>query len=199
MTGPKLVPFRSKPDGISEELLCRLAARGRAFGLETILPVKTERIVVAQWVHLKCRYGCSRYNKSWCCPPATPNPEKSRAILAEYSTALLLAGSQCSPGFYRRDSQNRVRRVRYWKGTVSLERMLFLEGYYKAFGLVGEICALCKECAFPEDCRFPQERRPTVESFSIDVIGTAQQAGLQPKVARQKIESFSYYGIVLLE
>jgi predicted metal-binding protein len=76
---------------------------------------------------------------------------------------------------------------------------LVKKGYYKAFGLVGECCALCKECTYPGNCRFPQEKRPAVESFSIDVIGTLQLLGKTPQVAENTNDSFNYYSIILLE
>ena len=58
---------------------------------------------------------------------------------------------------------------------------------------------LCKTCAYPGDCHFPQEKRPSIESFSIDVIGTLKNLGISPRVASHKNESYSYYGIILLE
>lgn len=198
MNEGKVVSFR-KRGGISDKQIADLLEKGRKYALDAVVPIPTDKIVVAEWVNLKCRYGCSQYNRSWCCPPATPRPEKARAIIGEYSTALILIGTQTCPEFYRNTESKRINQVRYWKGAIVLERMLFLEGYYKAFGLVGECCALCKDCAFPDECRFPQEKRPTVESFSIDVIGTMQGIGIAPRVARHRMESFSHYGIILLE
>ncbi len=113
--------------------------------------------------------------------------------------ALLLVGSTSCSDFYLNNEHKRISQVRCWKGTISLERLLFLEGYYKAFSLVGECCALCKECAYPDDCRFPQEKRPSVESFSIDVIGTLKNLGSTSTVAAKTCETYSYYGIILLE
>jgi len=193
-----VVPFRCDA-GISQRLTQRLLTSGKRYGLNAIFPFSTEQVVVAEWVHLKCRYGCNRYNTNWCCPPATPSPDKVRAILGEYSKALLLVGTKNCSDFYRDNGRKRAGQVRCWKGTVSLERMLFLEGYYKAFSLVGECCALCKECAFPQECRFPQEKRPSVESFSIDVIGTLKNLGTTSQVATHTAETFNYYGIILLE
>ena len=198
MAVPKVVPFRSET-GISQALVQRLGNAGKKYGLNAIFPFSTEKINVAEWVHLKCRYGCSNYNTNWCCPPATPSPDKVRSILAEYKKALLLVGSKSCSDFYRNNGRKRSSQVRCWKGTLSLERMLFLEGYYKIFSLVGECCALCKECAFPESCRFPQEKRPSVESFSIDVIGTLKNLGTTSKVATHTKDTFNYYGIILLE
>ncbi|MCG6879103.1 MAG: DUF2284 domain-containing protein [Deltaproteobacteria bacterium] len=198
MSRSKVVPFRNDT-GISQALLQRLGDAGKKNGLDAIFPFPISKIEVAEWVHLKCRYGCSRYNTNWCCPPATPSPERTKTILSEYKRALLLVGSKSCVDFYRDNSRKRINQVRCWKGTLSLERMLFLEGYYKAFSLVGECCALCKECAYPEPCRFPQEKRPSVESFSIDVIGTLKNLGTTSKVATRTTETFTYYGIILLE
>jgi predicted metal-binding protein len=88
--------------------------------------------------------------------------------------------------------------VRYWKGTVSLERHLFLHGYDKAFSLVSGSCSLCKECAYPAACRFPTEKRPTIESLAVDVIGTLKNLGIDTKVARDPKELFKYYAVILL-
>ena len=194
----KVRHFRTR-EGISRDLLKQLLEKGKQYGLTKVLPFKTEEIVVAEWVRLKCRYGCKQYSTNWCCPPATPSPEKVRAILSEYSQAVLLVGTKSCTDFYLNNGKKRSDQVRCWKGTISLERMLFLRGYYKAFSLVGECCALCKKCAYPEECRFPQEKRPSVESFSVDVIGTLNNLGTQTNVATRTSDTFDYYAIILLE
>ena len=194
----KVTPFRTRK-GISREMLKELLEKGKEYGLTKVVPFSTEELVVAEWVHLKCRYGCKQYGTNWCCPPATPSPEKVRSILSEYSQAILLVGNKSCTDFYRNNTKKRSVQVRCWKGPISLERMLFLRGFYKAFSLVGECCALCKECAYPEECRFPQEKRPSVESFSIDVIGTLNNLGTSTNVATRRSDSFDYYAIILLE
>jgi len=194
----KVVPFRNR-DGISYSLTQRLLAKGEDYGLTAIFPFSIDKIEVAEWVRLKCHYGCSRFGSNWTCPPATPGPDKVRAILAEYDTALLLVGTKNCTDFYLDNGRKRISQVRCWKGTISLERMLFLKGYYKAFSLIGECCALCKQCAYPQGCRFPQEKRPSVESFSIDVIGTLNNLGTSPTIATQTSDTYNYYGIILLE
>ena len=198
MQEKKVVPFRAS-DGISHSLTQRLLEKGKSYGLTAIFPFNIDKIEVAEWVRLKCHYGCNRFDSNWTCPPATPGPDKVRAILDEYELALLLVGTKNCSDFYLNNGRKRSGQVRCWKGTISLERMLFLEGYYKAFSLVGECCALCKECAYPDDCRFPQEKRPSVESFSIDVIGTLKNLGTTSAVAVKTCETYSYYGIILLE
>jgi predicted metal-binding protein len=174
----KVVPFKGG-EGIAHTLTQRLLEKGRTYGLNAIFPFTVDKIIVAEWVHLKCRYGCNQYNTNWCCPPATPDPDKVRAIISEYSTALLLVGTTNCSDFYLNNERKRISQVRCWKGTISLD--------------------LCKECAYPDDCRFPQEKRPSVESFSIDVIGTLKNLGTTSAVAAKTCETYNYYGIILLE
>ena len=190
--------FRSN-DGLPDHVLKKLKIKGRKYGIQSILPFDVKEIIVAQWVNLKCRYGCTQFNSNWSCPPATPNISETRSILKEYSTALLLIGSRQCKDFYKKTSKNRTDQVRYWKGSVILERELFLEGYDKAFSLVSGACSLCKKCAYPDNCRFPMEKRPTVESFSIDVIGTLKNLGINTHVAMNINETFNYYSMILLD
>lgn len=194
----KFVSFRSNI-GISGKTLGLLHEKGKQYGLETILPFSVNNIGVAQWVNLKCRYGCSQYKANWSCPPATPDLSEVRTILSEYSTALMLIGNQNRNDFYKDSNRNRTDQVKYWKGIVSLERMLFLQGYDKAISLVSGACSLCKQCAYPDACKFPMEKRPTVESFYIDLIGTLKNLGIDTKVALKLNETFKYYSIILLD
>lgn len=194
----KPVSFRSLK-GISEQTLNLLHEKGRQHGLESIFPFDVSQMVVAQWVNLKCRYGCSQYKANWSCPPATPDITEVQQILSEYSTALMLVGRQSRNDFYRDSNRNRTDQVKYWKGTVSLERLLFLKGYDKAISLVSGACSLCKKCAYPRACRFPMEKRPTVESFYIDLVGTLKRLGIEIKVAMELNETFMYYSVILLD
>jgi predicted metal-binding protein len=184
----------SIPDGVLQDI----SEKGKNYGIETIKPFSVEEFELAEWVGLKCRYGCSQFGTNWSCPPATPDLSQARAIINEYSVALLLVGSQKCTNFYLNNSKKRSEQVRYWKGTVSLERELFLHGYDKAFSLVSGSCALCKECAYPAACRFPTEKRPTIESLAVDVIGTLKNLGIDTKVARDPKELFKYYAVILL-
>ncbi len=197
--GKKKTPSFRDNKTISDQLLQSLLLKTRNSGLEEIIPFPIDKINVAEWVSLKCQFGCSQYNTNWCCPPTSPDLEKIRAVLKEYSQALLLIGSRQCKDFYLNNAKRRAEQVRAWKEVVAIERQLFLEGYDKAISLVSGSCALCKKCTYPETCRFPQERRPPIEAFSIDLIGTLKNLGLSTPVAQKPDDSFKYYAIILLE
>jgi predicted metal-binding protein len=198
-SGKNKTPFFRDNKTVSDQLLQSLLLKTRNSGLEKIIPFPIDKINVAEWVSLKCQFGCSQYNTNWCCPPTSPDLEKIRAVLQEYSQALLLIGSRQCTDFYLNNAKRRAEQVRAWKEVVAIERQLFLEGYDKAISLVSGSCALCKKCTYPEACRFPQERRPPIEAFSIDLIGTLKNLGLSTPVAQETDDRFKYYAIILLE
>jgi len=184
-----------KEKGILEEL----RKLGKNYNINEIIPLSTCDISVARWVRLKCKYGCKKYGTSWCCPPETPAPAETKALLSEYSKALLLSGTARNSQFYMDNQKKRRVQVNAWKGTVALERRLFLAGYYKAFALVSENCALCKECAYPDACIFPVDRRPSVESCSIDIFQTLKNIGKPVRLAHDVTDEYNCYSLILLE
>ena len=182
-----------------KDIFAELAKFAKKYNIHEIIPLNTTEICVAPWVRLKCKYGCNKYGKSWCCPPETPTPEKMQDILKEYRKALLLCGSLRNGDFYRENQKKRRIQVNTWKGTVALERRLFLAGYYKAFSLVSETCALCKTCRYPAECKFPTDRRPSVESCSIDIFQTLKNINKQFQIAQNVTAEYNCYSIILLE
>jgi predicted metal-binding protein len=192
-----VLPFEQTKKG--KDIIKEISALGKKYNIHEIIPLSTKDISVAHWVRLKCKYGCKKYATSWCCPPETPTPDQTKALLNEYQKALLLCGSVRNSHFYRDNQKKRRLQVNTWKGTVALERRLFLAGYYRAFSLVSENCALCKVCPYPDDCIFPVDRRPSVESCSIDIFQTLKNIGKQFRIAHDVTEEYHCYSIILLE
>ena len=185
--------------GADDPLVDELLILSRKYHIREVMALDPAHICTAHWVSLKCEYGCNKYGTSWCCPPKTPTLERAREILGEYKKAFLLCSVLQNSQFQRDNHQKRRRQVSNWKGTVALERHLFLAGYYKAFGLVSETCALCKQCAYPEPCKFPMYKRPSVESFSIDMFQTIRNIGRQVKICHDVKDEYDCYSLILLE
>jgi len=185
-----------KPHDVALEEIAELT---RSFGFSEIHPVHTSEIVTARWVGLKCRYGCAKYNTSWCCPPAAPDFETVNQLLSEYELALLLLRQNRNQHFYRNSNEKRRCQLKQWKATIALERKLFLMGYYKAFGFPADTCALCKECAYPKLCKFPNEKRPSLEACSIDVLETLKRLGRSVTLAGHVDDPYSSWSMILLE
>lgn len=145
--------------------------------------ISPQDVVTGHWVRWKCRFGCGGYGSSLVCPPHSPTPAETRAVLDEYSTAILF---ETPSGDTKRIA-------------VALEREVFLAGYYKAFGLGSGPCELCRTCAGDEGCRHPEEARPAMEACGIDVFATARRHGFTIDVVRDYKEPQHYFGLVLVE
>jgi predicted metal-binding protein len=178
--------------------------------------IPTEIIVVADWVRLKCKYGCSNYGKHLCCPPYSPTPEETRNILTEYRHAVLARfeakpDQKLPPKTAVRALSNSVAKMH--KTVSELERTAFLAGFYKAFGMNAMPCVFCETCIIEDmqkkdlpiydldsvKCRNKEIMRPSMEACGIDVFKTLQNAGYKPKVLGDCKELVELFGLILLD
>jgi predicted metal-binding protein len=145
--------------------------------------IEPSSVVTADWVRLKCQFGCDGYCSSLCCPPRSPTPEQTRRTLDGY-TATILAHFGASGKVTR--------------SMAALEREVFLQGYHKALALGAGPCNLCKSC--PEDgCKHPDKARPSMEACGIDVFSTARNNGYPIEVVVDESSEQNYYGLLLVE
>jgi len=174
----------------SIEEYCQSALERGVDGAKVILP---ESITTAEWVRLKCQFGCSGFGRSHCCPPHTPTPEITRRVIDSYQKAILLH-RHLSDGRKRRDVTKQFNQM-----VVRLEVELFLDGYYKAFSMASGPCRLCKECDLSLPCQHGMEARPSMEACGIDVYQTARKNGFPIHVVRTHEEEQNIFGLVLVE
>ena len=156
--------------------------RARELGAVAAKIIPAKNIVVAEWVRIKCQYGCDGYGGCLTCPPNSPTPETMRRMLECYRKGLLIRGSKYS----------NIRST-----VVTLEQEMFLDGYFKAFGIGAGPCDLCAEC--PEACRHADRARPSLEACGIDVFSTVRSNGYPIEVLKTADCKENYYGIVLIE
>jgi len=158
--------------------------KAKKYGAKEAKIVSPKKVFTAEWVRLKCHYGCDGYGQHLTCPPFSPAPQETRMVLNEYTTALLI---HCPSRWT--DISTIV---------SALERDAFLSGYYKAFGMSSGPCSLCDECSIEEGCRHPEGARPSMEACGIDVYKTARTAGYPIEVVRDSHSPQNYYGLLLL-
>jgi len=162
-----------------------------SLGAARVKIIKAEDVVVANWVRLKCQYGCGGYGKRLSCPPYSPTPSETRKILGGYEKAILMKFNSCKEcGNEKAKSIHRA--------VAKLERQIFLSGYYAAFGMACGPCNLCTECNLKE-CQKPDLARPAMEACGIDVYATARKAGFGIEVLTRKDQMPSCFGLVLVQ
>jgi predicted metal-binding protein len=150
--------------------------------------IKTDSIVTAAWVRWKCMYGCSGYGSSLCCPPNSPTYHETRELVVSYKDALLV--------HFTEDIKSAT--VDPTEVITTLERAIFLAGYYKAFGLGAGPCRLCEECTMKK-CRYAEIARPSMESCGIDVFSTVRNNGYHIEVLKDLTSEMNRFGLVLIE
>ncbi len=156
--------------------------RAKALGAKQAKAIGAKSIAVAEWVRMKCQFGCDGFGECLTCPPNSPMPEQTRRVVACYRHAILIHG----------DEHADIRKI-----VSTLEREIFLDGYYKAFGMGAGSCSLCEECG--PTCRYPEKARPAMEACGIDVFATARANGFQIQVVKAHDCRGNYYGLVLIE
>jgi predicted metal-binding protein len=145
--------------------------------------IEASSIKTASWTRLRCQYGCPNYGENLCCPPYAPTAEETQKAIDDFRYALLV----------------RFKTLGEAKKLVPvIERAIFLDGRYKAFGFKGGGCGLCEKCNLKK-CVHPQEARPSLEASGIDVYETARRNGFSVEVLRNREAQGSFFGLVLIE
>lgn len=163
--------------------LARYIDRARELGAQEAQVIDAASIETAAWVRLKCQFGCDGFDGSHCCPPHTPTPQQTHAVIECYQRALLI---HCT-------KLGRPTRI-----VIELEREIFLAGFYKAFGFGAGPCRLCRQC-HPEACVKRGQARPSMEACGIDVYATVRANGYPIEVVRDRSCAENYYGLILID
>lgn len=158
-----------------------LKSLAQELGIAAVSRLSTLDIPVEDWVLLKCQYGCPNYGRRLICPPYSPEPARTRAILGEYSTAFLLRFDAPADNSQEADLQvSEDSAAQALDAFLRLERYAFLNGRHKAFVFGLDHCPGCRVCAVESGrtgCKRPQMARPSLEACGIDVYGLVQRAG----------------------
>lgn len=164
-------------------------------GARWVKLIHPKNVVVAEWVKMKCQYGCGGYGMCLTCPPFSPTPEYTRKMLEYYSHALIMV-FDVPP---EQEDKERKKRREWRRGIASLERDIFLDGYYKAFAMASGPCNICKTCDTSQPCKFEELGRPSMEACGIDVYTTLANVGYQLEVVKSYDQIWHYSGLILID
>jgi len=158
--------------------------------------ISAQDIIVAQWVRMRCTFGCNSYAKSGCCPPNVPSVEECRKFFESYKTAVV---------FHLTKKVEKPEDRIPWskeanKELSKVEKEVFLAGNYKAFLLFMDECRLCFKCVGNRaECRNPNQARPSPESLAVDVFGTVRKQGYPIEVLSDYDKIMNRYAFLMVE
>jgi predicted metal-binding protein len=155
-----------------------------------------KEIVVAQWVRMKCMFGCGEYGHNASCPPNVPSVSECSRFFSEYETAAVFHFPKTVDK--PEDRHKWSRKVN--RGLIKLERAVFRAGYQKTFLLCMDSCGLCKECTgVREECIEPRSARPSPEAMGVDVFATMRKIDYPIAVLPDYHDTMNRYAILLIE
>ncbi len=166
------------------------------FGFKDFRWIDPKKIVVSQWVRMKCRYGCDEYGHNAACPPNAPSIPECERFFREYKDiAVFHFSKKVDKPEDRHDWTKRV-----CSELLKLERDIFLSGHRKAFLLFLDSCHFCADCASQRvACKLPKMARPTPEALGMDVFTTVRQIGYPIEVLSEYHQTMNRYAFLLIE
>ena len=173
----------------------QLRARALELGAADALLASPDAVTTAEWVRMKCLYGGCTAGRCLTCPPYSPTPAQTRALLDEYESVLLLRFDVAGV----RGGEHLAASRRTSAAALQLERELFLAGHHKAFAIAGgRPCDLDEACGTPETCDCRERLRPGPAGCGIDVFTTCANAGWPLKVVQGRDEPYHRLALVLV-
>jgi predicted metal-binding protein len=166
-----------------------------SFGFSDYIWIDPKEIIVAQWVRVKCYFGCSDFGLGTC-PPNTPSVQECKDFFKEYNNGILVrhnkfADKNSYPSDWSKDITDKF---------LEIERKIFLYGHQKAFLLNQTCCSLCADCSGNRhDCKDKTRARPSPEAFAVDVYQTVRNAGMEINVVSVNPSEINRIAIVLID
>lgn len=166
-----------------------------ASGFNDYRIIDAKIIEVAQWVRVKCTFGCSDYGLATC-PPNTPTVDECKQFFSEYNKAALIrlnvfADKDHYPSEWSKEMTNQL---------LNLEKRIFLSAYPKAFLFNQTCCGICKECIGTRlNCIDKSRSRPSPEAFAVDVYQTVRNAGMEINVISENPSEINRYALLMIE
>lgn len=157
--------------------------------------IKPEEILIANWVRMKCLYGCPKSGNCASCPPNTPSVAECRNFFDEYKDiAVFHIPVELSKPENHDAELNEIN-----KRLLGLEREVFLSDSVKTFLLFADSCSFCEKCVSSrEDCKQPTLSRPSPEAFAIDVYSTVRALGFPIHVLQEYSDTMNRYAFLLV-
>jgi len=170
-------------------------ARAIEFGADAAKIIDTDKVVVAEWVRLKCLYGCDEPGVHKTCPPdGAPALDVIRRLLGKFRRGVLLTVGPIT-GSERSDPESR----RLNDAALALERDLFLAGFHKTWAMGAGPCDICDSCSQGAVCPTPEKARPSMEGCGIDVFTTVRNAGWTIEVVQDEGDAYRFFALVLVD
>ena len=184
------------PEKSKTEICAKLDLLFEKKGYQDYKWIDPKKIIVSQWVRMKCMFGCSGYGRLASCPPNVPSVEECKKFFNEYSLAVIFRFAKKLDDPEKRHGWSKTVNMKLFK----LEREVFLAGQERAFLLFMDSCSICEDCTGDRDtCREPKISRPSPEGLAMDVYSTVRQSGFPIEVRTDYTQEMNRYAFLMVQ
>ena len=194
---PRSKPVTRKPAGRGSKMSPgALEALFIKHGFSDFRWIDPAEVVVAEWVRMKCVYGCREYGRNAACPPNAPPVDACARFFREYKRAVV---------FHFAKTVDRPEDRHPWSRKLSLELLkleheVFKSGGVKAFLIFFDSCGICLECTGDRTaCKEPKLARPTADALAVDVFSTVRKLGYPIEVLSDYDQEMNRYAFLLVD
>jgi len=167
-----------------------------AKGLTDFRWLDARDIVVAEWVRMKCLFGCPDYGKNAACPPNTPPVEACARFFREYKRAVVFRFAKTVDKPEDRHPWSRKLNLQL----LEVEAEVFKAGFVKAFLLPMDSCNYCLDCTGTRTaCKQLKLARPSPDAMAMDVYATVRKIGYPIRVLAGYDEEMNRYAFLLVD
>ena len=157
--------------------------------------INARDIEVAQWVRVKCQFGCPDYGLGTC-PPNTPSVDECKTFFKEYKKAVVI---RLSVNADKDDYPSGWSKL-MTKKLLEIEKQIFLKGFPKVFLLNQTCCNICADCTGDRlQCSDKTNSRPSPESFAVDVYNTLKNSGIELYVVNHNPSDITRIALIMIE
>ena len=158
--------------------------------------ITPEQIVVAQWVRMKCMFGCPNYGHKGACPPQTPSVSECERFFNEYKNGVVF--------HFSLQNDKSEERIKWYRETatrlIELESKVFLAGFERAYMLLFGGCYLCVDCSGERSqCKLPEMARPAPEGLAVDIFSTVKNVGYPISVKTDPSQTADRYVMLMVD
>ena len=141
--------------------------------------VNPRELEFADRVRWICEHECTRFGKSWACPPGVGTVDHCRCKCLGYENCLVLGTITEVEDIS--DMQQTLDTRSGHEELTDQVREYFRQQGVEPYILSTDSCAICDRCACldGQPCRFPGKMHPCVESHGINLIPTLESQGLE--------------------
>ncbi len=148
-------------------------------GFEHFGQLSMDSLVLRKEVRAMCDpEKCTRYARSWSCPPRVGSLEEIAQRIAPYTEGILVQTEGAMDGPFDMEGIRKANRLHSERFAAFARQMKAELG--DVFPMGAGSCTICRKCTYPaRPCRHPDRMHPSMEACGLMVADVCSASGMK--------------------